>query len=221
MSNSKEITLASLFRYYRKDLPHQTAAINELEMDLLNNGYGIAMRRDRPWFATWSQDPKQDDPSPGGPDWLPLALDLIKEFEGCRLTAYPDPGTGGVPWTVGWGSTTLNGRPVVPGQVITQAVADRALMDDVGKYQSVLAVTIPGWGQLQAHQRAALVSFAWNVGAHFYNSSGFGTITRALKNRDYQNVPAALLLYVNPGTNVTAGLRRRRIAEGAMFQGRG
>lgn len=32
-------------------------------------------------------------------------ITLIKEFEGCSLTAYPDPGTGGDPWTIGYGWT--------------------------------------------------------------------------------------------------------------------
>ena len=224
MSNDKEITLAALFRYYTK-MPHQTAAIAELEMDLMRNGYGIAMRRDRDWFKTWSQAGKQTDPDSGPsnqPDWLPLALDLIKEFEGCRLTAYNDPGSAdGLPITIGWGSTRLNGHSVLRGQVITQAVADKALANDVGEFQTTLAATVPGWAQLKPYQKAALVSFSYNVGAHWYNSIGFGTISRAMRDKAYQNVPAALMLYVNPGTSVERGLRRRRIAEGAMFQGRG
>ena len=42
-----------------------------------------------------------------------LALPLIRGFEGCRLAAYPDPLSGGAPWTIGWGSAShLDGRPV-------------------------------------------------------------------------------------------------------------
>ncbi len=33
------------------------------------------------------------------------AVKLVQGAEGLRLTAYPDPGTGGAPWTVGWGHT--------------------------------------------------------------------------------------------------------------------
>lgn len=51
---SKPITLEQLFRYNR-NLPHQLAAITELEQDILANGYAAAMQRDRPWFNTWSQ----------------------------------------------------------------------------------------------------------------------------------------------------------------------
>lgn len=63
MSNPAPITLAQLFRFYR-DLPHQTAAITQLERDLLVNGYEVAMRRDREWFHVWSQGGKQSEPEP-------------------------------------------------------------------------------------------------------------------------------------------------------------
>ena len=61
------------------------------------------------------------------------------------------------------------------------------------------------------------LSFSYNLGARFYGSSGFNTITRVLKNREWDNVPNALYLYRNPGTNVEAGLARRRKAEGKLW----
>jgi hypothetical protein len=69
MTNPVPITLAQLFRYVRKNpdgsyaLPHQAAGIAEMELDIQQNGYPAAMRRDRPWFATWSQAGKQPDPA--------------------------------------------------------------------------------------------------------------------------------------------------------------
>ena len=54
MSNPAPITLEQLFRFNR-GMPHQLAAISELEQDIRENGYEAAMRRDRPWFKTWSQ----------------------------------------------------------------------------------------------------------------------------------------------------------------------
>jgi lysozyme len=44
-------------------------------------------------------------------------IDLIKRFEGLRLTAYPDPSTGGDPWTIGYGTT----RGVRPGMTISSS----------------------------------------------------------------------------------------------------
>jgi hypothetical protein len=60
MANDAPITLEQLFRFWR-NLPHQRASIPELEADLRLNGYEAAMRRYRPWFATWSQAGKQQE----------------------------------------------------------------------------------------------------------------------------------------------------------------
>ena len=70
MSNPAPITLEQLFRFYR-GLPHQMAAITQLERDLLVNGYATAMRRDREWFHVWSQDGKQPDLPPPPPPLRP------------------------------------------------------------------------------------------------------------------------------------------------------
>ena len=51
--NDKRIMFEQLFRYY-KGLPHQAAAIQELEKDIEENGYDIAMRRDRDWLESSS-----------------------------------------------------------------------------------------------------------------------------------------------------------------------
>lgn len=212
MVNPAPITLEQLFRFYR-GLPHQSAAISELEADILTAGYSVAMRRDRPWFKTWSTDGKQDDP-------VALALPLIQSFEGCRLTAYPDPGTGGDPWTIGWGTTSYaNGQPVKPGDTITQQKADELLNIRVRNDTLHLRKRIPSWDSLAPHQQAALLSFAYNVGRDFYGADGFNTITARLMDAQYDRVPEAMLLYINPGTKVEAGLRRRRQAEGRLWCG--
>jgi hypothetical protein len=66
-------------------------------------------------------------------------------------------------------------------------------------------------------QQSALVSFAYNLGAGFYGANGFETISARLREKDWAKVPDALLLYRNPGTNVEAGLKRRREAEGGLW----
>jgi len=70
---------------------------------------------------------------------------------------------------------------------------------------------------MNENQQGALLSFAYNLGARFYNSSGFNTISRVLRNKEWDKVPDALYLYHNPGTKVAAGLQRRRIAEGKLW----
>jgi GH24 family phage-related lysozyme (muramidase) len=152
------------------------------------------------------------------PAWLAPALALIKEFEGCRLEAYPDPGTGGAPWTIGWGTTTYyDGTPVRKGDTISQELADAMLACRVWVDGLSLARTVPGWGDLNANQRAALVSFTYNVGPSWFGGEGFATITGRVRDARWAEVPAALMLYVNPGSPVEAGLKRRRKAEGALW----
>ena len=66
-------------------------------------------------------------------------------------------------------------------------------------------------------KRAALLSFSYNFGADFYCSEDFTTISTRLKNKEWDKVPDALYLYRNPGSNVEAGLARRRKAEGKLW----
>lgn len=141
---------------------------------------------------------------------------VLREFEGCKLTAYKCPA--GV-WTIGWGSTRgSDSRPVREGDQITQAAADQ-LLADVLKTEVLPALRkIPHWGEMAAEQQGALVSFAWNLGWQFYGAADFETISRRLREKDWQKVPEALLLYRNPGTAFEAGLRRRREAEGKLWR---
>lgn len=209
MSNENSITLEQLFRFYR-ELPHQTAAISELEADLKDNGYDAAMVRSRPWFKTWSQAGKVPT--------LAAALQLCKEFEGLYLRAYPDPLSGGDPITIGYGTTRYpNGQPVKRGDVITQEQATQYLQDEIEQIAQRLAKVVPYWREMNDEQQSALVSFAYNLGTDFYGSAGFETISRALKAKKWDEVADAMLLYRNPGTNVEAGLRRRREAEGRVW----
>lgn len=62
MTNTAPIELEQLFRFWR-GLPHQAAAVSELQEAFKQPGatYASVMRRDRPWFRTWSTDGKQLD----------------------------------------------------------------------------------------------------------------------------------------------------------------
>jgi len=153
-------------------------------------------------------------------DVVPAAgVELIKEFEGCHLEAYPDPLTGGLPITIGWGSTRdQNGKPFKLGTKISQQTADDLLISQIRKQFLPALTRIPYWEDMNMNQRGALLSFAYNLGANFYGSSGFNTITRTLKNQNWNDVPKVLEMYRNPGSNVEAGLLRRRKAEGKLWR---
>lgn len=146
------------------------------------------------------------------------AVELIARFEGFVDHAYPDPASGGEPWTIGYGFTSLKGRPVQPGDTISQQAATVQLGEGVEACATHLGGTIPHWDAMATDQRCALISFAWNLGQDFYGSAGFDTISERLRDRNWEAVPAALELYCDPGSAVCAGLLRRRQAEGALWR---
>jgi GH24 family phage-related lysozyme (muramidase) len=91
---------------------------------------------------------------------IPEGWTLLKIWEGCRLSAYPDPAIGGAPWTIGYGHT---GPDVVPGVTITQQQADALLQKDVAHVASAVERLLPGV-VLLLRQRDALISFCFNLG---------------------------------------------------------
>lgn len=84
-------------------------------------------------------------------------MDLIKRFEGCKLTAYKCPA--GL-WTIGYGHT----GNVREGQVITQDYAETLLRQDLITYELKVSRYEPKYTWRQ-HEFDALVSFAYNIGS--------------------------------------------------------
>ena len=152
------------------------------------------------------------------PAAVAVALPLVKEFEGCRLKAYPDPESGGEPWTIGWGSTCdSQGRPIKEGDRISQEQADALLRSRLEDDWRRLRDCIPTYKALSVNRQAALLSFTYNCGPRWFGAKGFDTLSSALRSGALEAMPAALMLYVNPGGPSEAGLRRRRKAEGALW----
>lgn len=135
---------------------------------------------------------------------------LIKQFEGCRLTAYQD--SVGV-WTIGYGWTRpVDGVPVRSGMAIKQEVAERLLKTGLVSYEtdvSKLAKVKMTQGQFDA-----LVSFAYNLGARALSTS---TLLKKLNAGDYRGAADEFLRWNKAGGKVLAGLTRRREAERALF----
>lgn len=135
-------------------------------------------------------------------------LELIKSFEGCRLTAYK-PVPNERYWTIGWGHY---GPDVRQGQTITQAEADRLLVQDCQSAANAVddARYCPLTAQLNANQRDALISFTFNCGS--------GNLRPLCRNRTLEQICEALALYnKGNGGKVLAGLVRRRRAEQELF----
>ena len=130
-------------------------------------------------------------------------INLIKQFEGVRLTAYKCPA--GV-YTIGYGHT----RGVQRGMKITEEEASAYLTADllnsekaVERYDSVYH-----WNQ---NEFDALVSFTFNCGADNLRS----LLRNGRRNRS--QIAATLPLYRKAGGKVLKGLERRRAAEKALF----
>ena len=143
-----------------------------------------------------------------GDEALGVALKLIREFEGCKLTAYPDPGSGGDPWTIGWGST---GTGIVKGVTWTQAQADARLAMDVAKFMSGVRAAAP---KGSAEQIGAMTSLAYNIGLDAFRNS---TLLRRHNAGDYAGAQAQFAVWKRAGGKVMAGLIRRRAAEAEVY----
>ena len=136
------------------------------------------------------------------------AREIIKESEGLRLRAYPDPASGGKPWTIAYGHT----RNVREGDTCTLEQAEAWLTEDMAGAYAVIdnAVTVP----LTRQQRDALCSFVFNVGGGAFQKS---TLLRLLNAGDYTGAAAQLDRWNKAGGRILAGLVNRRKQEKALF----
>lgn len=126
-------------------------------------------------------------------------LQLLKSFEGCRLTAY---------WDIKGYSIGYGHFGVAKDTVITQAQADAYLREDIAKYEN--AVNSLGYDLTQG-QFDALVDFAYNC--------GIGNLKSITNNgrRTLDVVASKLPLYNKAGGVVLKGLVNRRAAEVELF----
>lgn len=119
---------------------------------------------------------------------------------------------------MGWGSTRKkDGTPFKLGEKITQQEADELFYFQIENEFLPQLRKIPFWNEMNDNQKGALLSFSYNLGAGFYESQNFTTITKALREKKWSDVPSAMILYRNPGSEVEFGLLRRRKAEGALW----
>lgn len=132
-------------------------------------------------------------------------LDLIKESEGLKLTAYKCPA--GV-WTIGYGST---GPHVKVGLTITEEQAEELLRKDVKRFEDGVSAIV---GPCTQGQFDALVSFSFNLGLGALMSS---TLLKRHKAKDYQRAGDEFLRWVNAGGRKLPGLVKRRAAERALY----
>lgn len=144
----------------------------------------------------------------------PQGREFTATWEGVVLKAYPDPGTGGAPWTIGAGHTASAGKPVVvKGMTITRATAMEILARDLAVFEAYVnkAVKVP----ITQAQFDALVSLCFNIGPkNFLGSS----VLRHLNGNRKMDAGAAFAAWNKAAGKVMTGLVRRRAAERTLFE---
>lgn len=133
-----------------------------------------------------------------------VAVTLIGGFEGLRQNAYPDPATGGKPWTVCYGET----QDVHKGDYHSIAECKAMLIESLQKYANGISacVTAP----MPDDRYVALVSFAYNVGI---GAACHSSVVRLINDGRTREGCDALMGW-NKAAGVTfPGLTRRRAKE--------
>ena len=148
-------------------------------------------------------------------DWFDLVYNFLKrpDIEGERLEAYPDPGTGGEPITIGVGHTgKVDGKKITLKTKITAEKSRELLKEDI----SVAANAVDRLVQrkLTQHQKAALVSFVFNIGEGQFASS---TMLRLLNANQFDAAAQQFGRWTLAGGKQLRGLVNRRAYEKQMF----
>lgn len=143
----------------------------------------------------------------------PAGVEFIKQFEGFSANSYLCPA--GV-WTIGYGTTVIDGKKVRPGMSCTKEQALMWLTDDVNMYLNEVEGKINPHLNLTQGQVDAIASFVYNVGSGNFNKS---TLLRLMNSGDFSGAADQFLRWNKSGGKVLAGLTRRREAERAMFLG--
>lgn len=137
-------------------------------------------------------------------------IDLLKRWEGCRLTAYQD--SVGV-WTIGYGLTSAAGIiPVNKGLTITQQQADDYLAQSLVKYEAAVSKALtrtPTQPQFDA-----MVSLCYNIGGSAFAGS---SVVKRFNSGDINGAADAFLMWNKAGGKVVQGLVNRRADERKLF----
>jgi lysozyme len=165
--------------------------------------------------ATSTPQRRPSAPAAGARTLGKAGADLIKSFEGCEkdrpdgtFEAYPDPGTGNDPWTIGWGAT---GPGIKRGVVWTREQCEARFEDDMKRYAADVSRAI-GNAPTTQNQFDAMVSFHYNTGA-----IGKATLTKLHNQGKFAEAAAEFARWNRAGGRVMAGLTRRRAAEAALY----
>ena len=135
-------------------------------------------------------------------------IDLIRRFESCRLDAYPDPATGGEPWTIGFGST----EGVCKGMRITFENAVARLLAHLAPLEVQIAHLVHQ--PISENAFSALTCLAYNIGIGNLEHS---TLLKLINAGEFKNAADQFLVWNKAQGKVLNGLTKRREAERTLF----
>lgn len=137
-------------------------------------------------------------------------INMICGFEGLELKAYDD-GVG--VWTIGYGTTIINGIKVKKGDTCTIEQAKSYMAQDLKKFESAVDTSVKV--TITQNQFDALVSLAYNIGTGAFKSS---TLLKKLNAKDYKGAAAQFDRWNRAGGKVMQGLINRRAKERKLFE---
>lgn len=135
------------------------------------------------------------------------AVNLIKKWESLRLVAYPDPGSGGEPWTIGWGHT----HDVYQGQQVTEQDAEIFFAEDLTEVVEQLEELNLS---LTENQLNALASFVFNVGISKFKNS---TMLKLISQGKIEDAANEFDRWIHANGKKLNGLIKRRFEEKQLF----
>lgn len=148
-------------------------------------------------------------------------INLIKQYEGLELQAYPDPATKndpikkGEPWTIGYGTTIYpNGVKVKKGDTINSSQAEQYLINDIISRENRLLAGIVKV-KLNENQMGALVSFVYNLGEGNLKSSTL--LKKVNSNPNDLSIAQEFSKWTKANGKILQGLVKRRAAESELY----
>jgi len=132
---------------------------------------------------------------------------LIKQFEGLKLEAYLCSGN---IWTIGWGTTLINGAKVKADDKINYKYAEQLLEYDLKKFESIVNLRITT--EIMQNQFDALVS-------HTYNTGGSDTLFQLINQKENKEKIKFWFVntYITSKGKVIKGLVERRKKEADLY----
>ena len=138
---------------------------------------------------------------------LEILIQLLKDFEGCRLKAYQD--VAGI-WTIGYGET----KGVKAGDVWTQEYAEEQLSQRAAQFLNGVLKRCPQLYLESENRKAACASLAYNIGVGAFGAS---SVCRKTMRTDYEGAADSFLLWKFSGGREIRGLLLRRRAEQQLY----